>query len=153
MNAIVDISVVNFTWIFRSEKKGVIIMKMSRMQRVLSEAEFEVRSYSGRGMFNKSCLGVSVDSSEDLGDMLGFLMDACGEDPDASMELSRDVRDIRWDTLGLGMIFYFPNVAYVNPDDADDEDLDDESESDDDDSDESEDDALTGYPETSSEQE
>jgi len=64
------------------------------------EAEgFEFRSYSGRGMYGKSCFGVTLSSAAEL-----FGLGRCvGE----FEELSRTPET---DSMGRGIIAYWPNV-------------------------------------------
>lgn len=83
--------------------------------------DFECRSYSGRGMYGKSCLGITVESGQ-LGDIMACIVDACtelGRDADDDHAYPADVekicealRHMSQDSLGLGMIIYFPRVPY-----------------------------------------
>lgn len=60
--------------------------------------------YSGRGMYGASCLGVSVERIEgfELGVALG------------QSNLDVDDWDCRSDSLGLGTIYYWPNVKIAD---------------------------------------
>jgi hypothetical protein len=58
----------------------------------IREAGYEPRSYSGRGMFGKVCVGVDLDRNDR------------GEDlPGGASE----------DSMGLGYIMYWPHVEWV----------------------------------------
>ena len=76
----------------------------------------EVRSYSGRGMYGKTCLGVSID-----GDLVGFAMRLGAE-----LALTSGAEVAEWlagqvsvDSMGRGSIIYFSRV--VAPADIEDE--------------------------------
>ena len=53
--------------------------------------EFKVRSYSGRGMYGRTCVGIDLDRIDDLGDIIANLepYDADGElyEPQDAFEL------------------------------------------------------------------
>lgn len=61
----------------------------------------ELRSYSGRGMYGKQCLGIDMDSMSDA-----FRFALMVQDEDLSVALSNPC----FDSMGLGIIVYFPNV-------------------------------------------
>lgn len=75
------------------------------------------RSYSGRGMYGATCLGVSTD------DTIGkFVADAIDQAELFDVDLTALAwvfRRMRSDSLGLGSILYFPGVAYVGDDSED----------------------------------
>jgi hypothetical protein len=66
----------------------------------LQNAGYKPRSYSGRGMFGKTCVGVSLDSESDLWYMTRELIDIDG------------LHAPHTDSLGLGIIAYWPRVAW-----------------------------------------
>jgi hypothetical protein len=94
----------------------------------LEEAGFEARSYSGRCMYGKSCVGVELDrgtSSFQLGVKLCHAaLEVLSEDDARSIieELS-DVRTCE-DSMGLGSITYWPSVEWVGDESEDEEDED-----------------------------
>lgn len=76
----------------------------------------EVRSYSGRGMYGQTCLGVSID-----GDLVGFAMRLGAE-----LALTNGAEVAEWlagqaslASMGCGSIIYFSRIAA--PADIDDE--------------------------------
>lgn len=74
------------------------------LRKVIEDLGYETRSYSGRGMYGKKCLGVTIDE-----DLIKFVFDlgmACQEE-----EVERPGL-IRTDQLGLGTIIYFPGQPY-----------------------------------------
>ncbi|KVR21679.1 hypothetical protein WK13_34645 [Burkholderia ubonensis] len=74
----------------------------------------ETRSYSGRGMYGKSCLGVFLDDRAghanlcQLGGMLVHAADASDQ-----YEVMCDLEGTKTDDLGLGTIVYWPSIEYV----------------------------------------
>ena len=112
------------------------------MQEAVEDAGYETRSYSGRGMFGKECLGVEVDRGSmgsfiaDVIDTLHSRVDSSGDDEEAEAEVddafdavAQGFRRMNTDSMGLGSILYFPGVPFEDEDADDDEDEDDEDES------------------------
>lgn len=68
----------------------------------------EMRSYSGRGMYGKECLGVTVDDPYrfmmELGYGIGVEESECAE----GLRLPA----VQVDSLGLSSIVYFPKEKY-----------------------------------------
>lgn len=91
----------------------------SFLQRVLEDAGYECRSYSGRGMFGRECLGVSLDryASEFalIADVLANMpVSSDGETMEDSLDtLAKAFRGANQDQIGLGTIVYWPAVPYV----------------------------------------
>lgn len=96
-----------------------------------------LRSYSGRAMYGKECLGVDVPQGG-LGGFVADVIDAAVEwtqdEPDGDRDMgdvAQAFRDMRTDSMGLGTIVYFPRVPFVGDDGeetADTEDADDDGE-------------------------
>jgi len=85
------------------------------LQRAIEALGIDVRSYSGRGMFGKSCLGVEIDPGDSvtefsLGVDVGIWLQENDEDYN-----SRDFKSSS-DSMGLGTIVYFPYVPYTEDD-------------------------------------
>ncbi len=59
-------------------------------------------SYSGRGMYGKTCLGVSGTFSG----LIAFVMYVSADDPDLAGELT----SVSWDDLGLDKIYYWTAI-------------------------------------------
>jgi hypothetical protein len=72
------------------------------------------RSYSGRGMYGKSCIGIETDEQTDVF-TLGFIVGQalCGEDVG-------HLPPCKTDSMGTDMIVYWPDLAW--PESADEED-------------------------------
>lgn len=84
------------------------------LKQALLDIGYEPRSYSGRGMYGRYCLGVSTDDSPvKLGaNTVLSLIDAGEED------LAREFADLRacQDQLGLGIIVYWPQIEWSDED-------------------------------------
>jgi hypothetical protein len=87
------------------------------------ENDFDVRAYSGRGMFGVNCIGVDTEGVGDLMKIAAMLIDhnACSAD---------DVIDLGdktcTDSMGKGVILYWPSlkvtaeqIAHLRDDDDD----------------------------------
>ena len=61
----------------------------------------ELRSYSGRNMYGKECLGIDMESMTDA-----FRFALSVQDSDLAFILSHP----RFDDMGKGIVVYFPNV-------------------------------------------
>lgn len=65
--------------------------------RNMADSEFDgVTSYSGRGMYGKECIAVACDDRDDM-------VEAC---------VRADLPRPTFDTLGMGMIAYWPRIEY-----------------------------------------
>lgn len=65
-----------------------------RLVRELRSEGLRPRSYSGRGMFGKECVGVSIDRLDDLDGL--------------------PLKGVRTDSLGLGLIAYWPHLTWTD---------------------------------------
>ena len=104
-------------------------MEKSFLQNLAEEAELNVRSYSGRGMYKKECLGIDCNS---LVTTFATLLEVLaenhfdegserGEAASIVSELAEALRGSRVDNMGLGVIVYFPDIPFVKDDDDDDD--------------------------------
>lgn len=67
----------------------------------IEDAGFEARSYSGRGMYGKECVGVDLDATSDLWGL--------------AQEMARSgiiCDQPRTDSMGLGIIAYWPRLSW-----------------------------------------
>jgi hypothetical protein len=65
--------------------------------------DLQVRSYSGRGMYGKECLAVTAD------DGLAALQLIAWEAGKQGIEMPRHIRQ---DSMGLGVVLYWPEVDF-----------------------------------------
>ena len=68
---------------------------------------FDVRSYSGRGMYGKTCLAIVGEGINLIS--LGYALGEMDRDID-----KYDLDNMRSDSMGLGMVYYWPNIEYEN---------------------------------------
>lgn len=91
------------------------------LQKFFRQAGFEIRRYSGRGMYGKECVGIEYDAG--LGQLFADCLEAFSHSPenkDYQLEipavvledLAEAFREMRTDALGRGTIVYFPSVAW-----------------------------------------
>jgi hypothetical protein len=94
-------------------------MTKTLLQEALESAGYDCQSYSGRGMYGSTCLGVTLDASGKLGVMISDLLDNLTEEQlDDLHQISNGFRRMAWDSMGLGMIVYFPEVEYGGEEDS-----------------------------------
>lgn len=95
-------------------------MDKVRLVKVVKEAcavlGYKARSYSGRGMFGKTCLGIEMDRGS-VPTMFAFELASylynSGEG-----DILEDLTQVGWcqDSVGLGSITYAPYVPWVDED-------------------------------------
>lgn len=101
------------------------------LQSLLDNADLETRSYSGRAMYGRNCLGVELDSLGDFFEKLGEALLEQGEDIDRQdrWKITEGLRSAKWDNMGLGMIVYFTSVPYTDEEGDEEDEEDEEGES------------------------
>ena len=102
---------------------------MSKLQEILEYVfgENRVNSYSGRSMYGRECLSVSGNDLT-IGQVVSAIMEETEEDD--RYEMAKVVEKMAWDSMGYGIVVYFPDVPYVQSEDAEDESEDEESDED-----------------------
>jgi len=80
---------------------------MSKLQKILEENGYECQSYSGRSMYGKECLGVTIDRRQNLFS-LGILVGKELEPGDYD-----EIDSVGTDSMGMGTIIYWPGIEYV----------------------------------------
>ncbi len=82
---------------------------------IVEQAGYTTRSYSGRYMYDKYCVGVEV---EDVFKAIARFIVAADEmsTPDDTIspaeKLAEAIRSAKTDGMGLGSVLYFPNVKW-----------------------------------------
>jgi hypothetical protein len=82
------------------------------------DMEFSVRKYSGRGMYGKECLAIDGDDIEPI--LLGYLIGLLAAD-DLS-DLTGYLKGMRSDSMGRGMVYYWPYVKFAGEEESYDDD-------------------------------
>jgi hypothetical protein len=72
----------------------------------MDENEHVTNTYSGRGMMGEQCFGIMCDEGVRQG--FTFFAHLAAEQPDVALQLANAVRT---DSLGTGMIVYFPGYT------------------------------------------
>ena len=74
----------------------------------------EVRSYSGRGMYGRSCVGVTTDGNSHTA-LAQIVIALCEQGADGVEAADHFTRSgaIASDSMGLGMIVYFPRLPWL----------------------------------------
>lgn len=84
-----------------------------KLQELLESAEVGFRSYSGRGMGGKECLGVTIRSPHGLGEFISDVIQGLEFLGEETSDVADAFRTMVTDSMGLGMIVYFPDVPFV----------------------------------------
>jgi len=84
-------------------------MDAETLKRFIEDAGYETRSYSGRCMYGKSCIGFVIDDS-----VLYAVASIVGnvEDFEERLNLVEVFQHVKTDSMGRGTIVYFPYVPY-----------------------------------------
>lgn len=88
--------------------------------RVCNNMGLDVRSYSGRGMYGRSCVGVDCGNTHVTLAQIMVELQSYGE-PDALEAMDHFTREgaIATDHMGMGSILYFPRLPWVNEEEYD----------------------------------
>lgn len=93
----------------------------------VEEAGYEARSYSGRAMYGRDCVGVEIPRDESAFNLCAKLVRAVFDlhGDDAAGDFADDLTELRAceDAMGLDTIVYWPRLAW--PEDASDDEDDD----------------------------
>jgi hypothetical protein len=87
---------------------------------ILSAADLEdkafTNTYSGRGMYGEQCVGFDLDDHNDIGMLSVSIVEVLGSDEGRKM-----VENTRTDSMGLGIIVYFPRWTCAGWEETDDD--------------------------------
>lgn len=75
--------------------------------------DFELRDYSGRAMYGERCLAITGDLRETMSRLMVAFLLAEGLEDDDRYAIERVLPSVRWDSMGLGSVIYFPGCAYA----------------------------------------
>ena len=103
-------------------------MKAGLLVAAAEAAGLDVRSYSGRGMYGRKCVGIDIDTRNGawlVATQLALAIVEMSDDPGLDIAELADL-DVHTDSMGLGTIVYFPTVAWDPVYDEDEEEEDDE---------------------------
>jgi hypothetical protein len=92
-------------------------MKAARLIKLIEEAGYEARSYSGRSMFGRVCVGVDLLRGQSVFGFIADMIRAAVDHPADMVEVFADTLDeTQQDAMGLGMIVYWPRVEWEEED-------------------------------------
>jgi hypothetical protein len=95
-----------------------MIIGYELLEELANEVQGEARaSYSGRGMYGRSCVGIVIDSESDLL-ALGVAISELVEDYEDKQTL---VNSVKTDSMGRGLIAYWTGVTCEDAPDEDEE--------------------------------
>ena len=80
---------------------------MGKLQDVLEE--YEPYAYIGRGMYGKRSLAVNIDDGN-IGRLVALIISAVNDE--SREELADAVKTMAMDSMGHGLVVYFPGVPY-----------------------------------------
>lgn len=87
------------------------------LEELYGEFDYSIRSYSGRGMYGKSCLAIVGNRINLL--ELGFLIR--DNDYDENIDTG-ELSKYQTDDMGLGTVYYWPKIPFVGEDEKSSED-------------------------------
>lgn len=103
------------------------LMEDNLLKQIIEDSGHKVRSYSGRGMYGKECLGVTVGRSgigKLVADIIMQLADMHEDTPHSVV--AEAFEGMCTDSMGTGTIVYFPDTPFtVDEEEEDDEEFDD----------------------------
>ena len=86
---------------------------MSDIQKLAEDMNIETRSYSGRGMMGRTCLGIVVNDETELFALFYSL---------GAYNMKMPFGPVRTDNMGFSTIYYWPLEEYVESEEDFDED-------------------------------
>lgn len=95
----------------------VKVMQTALQELSFSDDEPQLRSYSGRGMYGKECVGVTLDISqfaEFCARAALFARDIDSEDMALEEDLCYVLSTTNWDSMGRSTIYYWPRLEWKN---------------------------------------
>lgn len=85
------------------------------LQEAAEHYDYEVRSYSGRGMYGKDCVGIVTDDS--FGTVILNIWEYCRNFHKLNENVSdliQSLKNNRQDNMGLESVYYFPRMKWEN---------------------------------------
>ena len=92
----------------------------STLQEVLERAGYETSSYSGRGMYGKTCISCVIQSN--IGVFFSRILFSVSGDACEREDVAEAFIDMKTDSLGYDTVVYFPGTEYSKEDDEEDQD-------------------------------
>jgi len=89
------------------------------IQIICEQNDINVRSYSGRGMYGKECLGITFKRGMGFVNVVDAMLEYIQNNEEYYIEIEsfrEGIRDMQSDSMGLGTVVYFPSVEYDDSD-------------------------------------
>jgi hypothetical protein len=100
-------------------------MEFKELCELIEAAGYSVRSYSGRSMYGKICLGIDTKHADIVPIVLNIISEYIGQCNgragriDKAQDLCELLMDPRSDSMGKGYIVYFPAILWEELDSED----------------------------------
>ena len=85
------------------------------IEEAASNYDGEIREYTGRSMYGKTCLGITLNDIRKVAEMLVYV---AGDDHDLATMLANN---LTFDNMGLSVIAYWPTILFDGFTEADDD--------------------------------
>jgi hypothetical protein len=86
-------------------------MDAQEFREIIEEVGYETRSYSGRFMYSDECLAFECESGDEL-KAVAEIVAYCSEEDQP--EAVNNFKTAKMDSMGLGVVIYFPRVIFVD---------------------------------------
>jgi hypothetical protein len=100
-------------------------MEFKELCELIEDAGYTPRSYSGRGMYGRYCLGVVIEHSNPSKVLTELILSLCifaGTEADQLERVQwvcQNLDDMRSDSMGRDMIVYWPDIKWEELDSED----------------------------------
>lgn len=85
---------------------------VTRFQTLLEGAGYYPRSYGGRGMNGKYCLGIDLKDVNCLGDFIANIFQSSANNVSHISTIAEAFRSMQTDSMGKGIIVYFTDIEF-----------------------------------------
>ena len=87
-----------------------------RLRELFEDAQYTPHAYSGRGMYGEVCLAVTTDSVSESVTVILDVVQACAENGTTEdvTELIDLLRGSRSDSMGRGVVVYWPDIPWAD---------------------------------------
>lgn len=96
-------------------------MDNKKLIEIFEDADYNPRSYSGRGMFGCQCLGVECKDPTRM--ILDVIISCCGMAESVSdvADFCEELKRSNTDNMGLDMIVYWPGIKWEEKEEEEDD--------------------------------
>ncbi len=87
-------------------------MESKRLMEILEDAGYELRSYSGRGMYGDVCVAFTIGQYTEPSGVVAEIVSNV-EDANERKAVANIFKSVKTDSMGMGTIVYFPRMKWV----------------------------------------